>query len=122
MMTGIVSAVLEATLLLQIHGPNVHTTETAVIDTGYNGALTLPLSVVTALALTPRAPRTVMLGDASRHLLNFYEAEVVWNGQRRSIQVLCVEGVPLIGTALLQGCKMEADFVVGGPVHILAIP
>lgn len=121
-MTGIVNAALEATLLLQIYGLNTSITKTGVIDTGYNGALTLPLAVIMMLALTPLVSRPVTLGDASQRVLNFYEAEVMWDGQRRIIPVLCVEGDPLIGTALLKGYKMEADFVVGGPVRILAVP
>jgi clan AA aspartic protease len=122
MMTGVVNSVLEATLLLQIHGLTHQTTETAVIDTGYNGALTLPLAVITMLALTPLASRSVTLGDTSRRVLDFYEADVVWDAQRQSIPVLCVEGDPLVGTALLKGYKMEADFVVGGQVRIIAVP
>lgn len=122
MMTGVVNALLEATLPLQIYSTINNITKTAVIDTGYNGALTLPLAVITALALTPLAPRQVVLGDASRKVLNFYEAEVVWDGQRLVIPVLCVEGNPLIGTALLNSYKMETDFVVGGQVRISSVP
>ena len=118
MMAGVVNGALEATLLLQIHGAASQTMETAVIDTGYNGALTLPFAVITTLALTPLASRSVILGDASRRVLDFYEAEVIWDDQRQSIPILCVEGVPLIGTALLKGCRMEAEFFVGGQVQI----
>jgi clan AA aspartic protease len=121
MMTGIVNAVLEATLPLQVYGLNSQAEVTAVIDTGYNGTLTLPFALITTLALTRLASRSVTLGDASRRVLDFYEAEVDWDGQRQSIPVLCVEGDPLIGTALLKGYKMDADFVVDGLVRIVAV-
>ena len=42
MITGIVNAALEATLPLQVYGPSGSTTQTTVIDTGYNGPLSLP--------------------------------------------------------------------------------
>ena len=87
MMIGVVNTDLEATLVLQIHGLTRDSTETAVIDTGYNGALTLPLSVITNLTLTSSASRTVTLGDTSRRVLDYYEAEVTWDGQRRSIPI-----------------------------------
>lgn len=90
-----------------------------MIDTGYNGALTLPLSVIMALELNPLAARLVTLGDASQRVLDFYEAEVVWDDKRQTIQVLCVEGEPLIGTSLLKGYKLEIDFVVSGQVVVL---
>jgi clan AA aspartic protease len=122
MMTGTVNTVLEATLRLQVHGTNSQAEVTAVIDTGYNGSLTLPRALVTALALMPLASRSVTLGDASRRVLDFYEAEIIWDGQQQTIALLCVEGDPLIGTALLKGYKMEAEFVIGGPVRILALP
>ena len=78
MMTGIVNAVLEATLPLEIHGPTSQAIETIVIDTGYNGAFTLPLAIVTALALPQRMPHIVTLGDGSRRSLPYYEADVMW--------------------------------------------
>lgn len=121
-MTGIVNAKLEATLRLEILGTSGQSEEIVVIDTGYNGSLTLPRSIVTKLSLTAGAARTVILGDRSSKILNFYEAEIVWDGQKRMVPVLCVEGDPLVGTALLEGYKMEADFVMGGQVRLTAIP
>jgi hypothetical protein len=54
--------------------------------------------------------------------LNFYRADVLWDGQRRPVRVLCVEGDPLIGTGLLKGYILNADFVFGGSVEISARP
>ena len=122
MINGVVNASLEATLLLDIHGSSGPATTTVVIDTGYNGSLTLPIALIASLSLSPLASRPVTLGDASRRVLDFYETEVEWDGQRRSIAVLHVEGEPLIGTALLQGYKLEADFVDGGLVRLLPLP
>ncbi len=84
----------------------------------YNGALTLPAMLVSALALPTLAAREVTLGDTSRKVLDCYRAEIEWDGQRQAIAVLCVEGAPLLGTALLKGYKLEADFVVGGLVQV----
>jgi clan AA aspartic protease len=116
---GIVNANLEATIRLHVADPNGHRQEiTAIIDTGYNGALSLPYATVTALALLSSASRIVTLGDASQRVLDFYTANIHWEAQVRRIRVLCVEGSPLIGTMLLQGYKLEADFTVGGTVTL----
>ncbi len=121
MISGIVNTVLEATLQLEIYGSNSQQSIVAVIDTGYNGSLTLPRDVISALGLPPLASRSVTLGDASRKVLDFYEADVHWDTTRKTVAVLCVEGDPLIGTALLNGYKIEAVFVVGGSVEITGI-
>jgi clan AA aspartic protease len=123
MIRGTVNARLEATIPLQVSGPQGQTRlVVAVIDTGYNGAFTLPMSVVTALALPPLPPSVVRLGDASQKVLNFYSAEVLWDGQSRHVRVLSVERDPLAGTALLKGYNLNVNFVDGRDVIIEACP
>lgn len=123
MISGRVNSRLEATLTLEVLGPNGQRQGiTAVIDTGFNGDLSLPAAVVSVLALIPLVPQSVRLGDARRRILSFYEAELLWDGQLCPIRVLCVEGDPLVGTAVLNGYRLTADFVVGGPVNIEAVP
>ena len=123
MMTGVVNDELEATLRVLVVGPDGRSQEvTAVIDTGYNGAITLPLSVVSALSLPRGAAREVTLGDTSRKTFDYYTAEIVWDGRPRKARVLCIDGDPLIGTALLRNYKLNADFVVNGPVVLTAVP
>lgn len=117
MIHGIVNANLEATIPLYVVSPNGLRHEiTAIIDTGYNGVLTLPPATVLALALMPSASRMVTLGDASQRVLDFYTANIHWEGRVQRIRVLCVEGSPLVGTVLLQGYKLEANFTPGGAV------
>ena len=119
MIHGIVNANLEATILLHVISVNGLRHEiTAIIDTGYNGALSLPHATVIALALMPSASRMVTPGDASQRVLDFYTANLHWKGRMRRIRVLCVEGSPLVGTVLLQGYKLEAAFTLGGVVAL----
>jgi clan AA aspartic protease len=120
---GVVNADLEATIRLHVAEPNGQRQEvTAIIDTGYNGVLSLPLATVLALALPPSASRMVTLGDASQRVFDFYTAHIHWEGQVKRIRVLCVEGSPLVGTALLQGYKLEAAFTTGGIVTLTPLP
>jgi predicted aspartyl protease len=123
MITGIVNARRELTLALPVYGPGGQFQSlTFVIDTGYNGDLCLPQSMVTALSLSPLAPKPVKLGDSSWKTLPFYRAEADWDGQRRPVRILCVEGDPLVGTALLDGFRMEADCVPGGSLLLRRLP
>jgi len=107
-MTGVVNDRLEATLSIVVVGADGQPPRevSAVMDTGYNGAITLPQSVVAALLLPRGASREVTLGDASRKVFDYFNAEVVWDSQMRKVRVLCVEGEPLIGTALLRGFQV----------------
>jgi predicted aspartyl protease len=121
--TGFVNTRLEATISFPVFGPSGRQLiMTAVIDTGYNGDLCLPLALVTSLSLLPQAPKPVKLGDNSWKTLPFYRADIDWDGRRSPVRVLCVEGDPLVGTRLLRGNKMEADFVDGGSVLIHPLP
>ena len=123
MMTGSVNARREACLPLQVFGPSSQSVDvTTVIDTGYNGTLTLPLAIVQMLALIPDAHRKVRLGDASVKLLSSYVAEIVWLGRRRQIVILCVEGDPLLGTTLLDDSHLGVDFRDGGAVSVQPLP
>lgn len=122
MITGLVNMDWEATIPLQIFGPNGQAAViTFIIDTGYNGALSLPRALTATLGLTALAPRNVTLGDDSRKTLDFFEADIEWEGQRRTYAALCVEGAPLLGTRLLRGCKFEAVFHHNGPVTISSL-
>ena len=122
MINGFVNDKLEATVRLTVLGPNGQSQEvTTVIDTGYNGALTLPIGIVSVLSLPQSASREVKLGDTSRRLFDYYTAEVVWDGRPRRVRILCLEGDPLIGTGMLEAYKMDAEFVRGGPVLLKRI-
>jgi clan AA aspartic protease len=119
MISGSVNARREATVRLHLIGPGGQTRDvTVVIDTGYNGTLTLPLAVINSLGLASALQRWVKLADGSRSSLQSYAAELLWEGQRRQILVLAIDEAPLLGTVLLDGCHLGIDFVPGGAVAI----
>src|SRR2546428_2113657 len=104
MISGTVDARLDATIPLKVYSPTGLTQDiTAAIDTGYNGALTLPSAVVVALSLPPLSSGGVVLADGTRRGLSFFQAHILWDGQMRTVRVLCMEANPLVGTALVRG-------------------
>ena len=119
MMTGRVTALREATLRLKVIGPDQRQQAgDAVLDTGFNGSLTLPSHVVR----TPRLPfvghRRVTLGDGSIVVLDLYLATVPWHEQEREVLVLQADGGPLMGMALLYGSRVVLHVVDDGDVLI----
>jgi hypothetical protein len=91
MLTGTVNAFREAVLRLAVRGPsgNERAAE-AVVDTGYDGSLTLPP----------------------------HEGIVLWNGRPRRIAVDVVDTDPLLGMALLYGQELTIQVVEGGAVSV----
>jgi len=89
-----------------------------VIDTGFNGFLTLPSVLITSLGLSWNATDIVTLGDGSEALFDLYAAMIIWDGQYREIDVAESETEPLVGMALLYGYRLQIDAVEGGIVRI----
>jgi clan AA aspartic protease len=122
-MRGIVNPDLEPALLLSAVGPSGRTEQVlCVIDTGFSGALALPLAIIASLALAPLAPRVVRLADGSQKTIDTYEVEVLWDGSPRALRVLALDGESLIGTLLLKGHDVSVGFVDGGDVLIQRRP
>ena len=90
----------------------------AVIDTGFNGYLTLPSDLVNRLNLQLAGNRRAILGDGNTVVMDVYLAKVMWHGQEREVLVLQAEGGPLVGMSLLYGNRVILTIVNGGDVTI----
>lgn len=89
-----------------------------VVDTGFEGFLTLPISVVADLSLSRVGSIKANLADNSRIVTNMHEVIIFWNGVERLIPVLAMGHRPLIGTALLEDYHLSIDFCEGGTVLV----
>lgn len=90
----------------------------AVIDTGYNGFLTLPRTTIEELDLTFVGPTRAALGDGNEVTMDLFLASVQWEGGARDVLVLETDGGTLIGMALLGGCRLVMEVEEGGGVFI----
>ena len=90
----------------------------AVIDTGYNGSLTLPVDVVSALQLAFAGHRRAQLADGSVIIMEVYQALVFWHGKPQDVLVSQSTGAPLLGMSLLSGSRLTLDVVKDGDVVI----
>jgi clan AA aspartic protease len=122
MMQGVVNLRREATLPLVVgNDSGQRQVIDTVIDTGFNGFLTLPSAIITALDLPWSASDTVTLGDGSETLFDIYTATVIWDGEYHQIDIAASETESLIGMALLYGYRLQVDTVEGGSVKIEAL-
>ncbi len=63
-----------------------------VIDTGFDGFLSLPSEVIVRLGLSWTISNLAALGDGSEALFDFYTGTVIWDGQYRTIDVAEIAG------------------------------
>ena len=89
-----------------------------MVDTGFVGFLTLPTSAVAALKLPFRYQMPATLANGTSFLVDAYTAAIIWEGVEYKVEVLAMGGRPLLGTSLLDGFKLEAEFNDGGLVRI----
>jgi clan AA aspartic protease len=123
MITGAMNAHHEATIRLPVQGADGRVQEIeALLDTGFNGSLTLPPTVIAALGLPWRTRGLVILANGSEDQCDIYAATIIWDGTLRNILVEAADTDPLIGMALLYGHAVRIEVVEGGSVVIEALP
>ena len=123
MMTGVVNAALEASLRLSVEDPRGQLHEVEVIlDTGFNGFLTLPSALIAALGLPWLSRQQGQLADGTFQVLDVFAAAILWDGQPRTVEVEALDAQPLIGMALMRGHELRVHVQPGGVVTIAAVP
>ena len=122
MIKGRVNAHREARVPLPLRGSRgeEHAIE-AVIDTGYNGFLTLPLEFIARLGLPFLRSSRAILGDGSTIEFDIYEATLIWNGRLQRIPVDAADVNPLLGMGLLYGHELNIEVIEEGSALIRAL-
>ena len=119
MIEGRVNAALDAVVRLSIRGPSGETREVeAVIDTGYNGFLTLPPALVMELGLPLFDRVWAFLADGSEARFNVHTVFVEWDGRRRYVKADATGKKALIGMELLHRHSLYVEVAEGGRVAI----
>ncbi len=119
MISGIVTATRDAVITLVVRGPQGNSCEfETTIDTGFDGWLSCPPTLVETLGLAWRRRGRALLADGSETLFDIYEAELLWDGEWRRVVVDETDAAPLVGTSLLNGTELSIQFQNGGRVTI----
>ncbi|RKU05760.1 clan AA aspartic protease [Candidatus Poribacteria bacterium] len=122
MITGKITANREAIIELEVIGSNQRREKVeAVIDTGFNGYLTLPNNLIRYLNLQRAGSRHVTLGDGNVVVLDVYLAMVLWHGQQREVLALQADSGPLIGMSMLYGNRVMLEVIGDGDVTIVSL-
>ncbi|GAA6617607.1 clan AA aspartic protease [Scytonema sp. NUACC26] len=89
-----------------------------VVDTGFEGALTLPPDIVAALDLPYVTRISANLANDMNVMTRVYLATIIWHEVEREVVVLAMGRRLLIGTLLLEDYHLGVDFYEGGSVVI----
>ena len=119
MIEGAVNANLEAVVNLPLQDSSGQTRGVeAVVDTGFNGYLTLPPMLMEDLELPVVGDGEAVLADGSQAAFDVYGVTVLWDGQPMYVETGAVGVDPLVGMALLEGHNLNIDIEDGGRVLI----
>ena len=122
MIEGAVNAARQAVVGLPLRGPSGRALEVeAVVDTGFDRFLTLPLGVVSELALAFAGVNRVQLADGSEAALDSYAVTVLWDGRPSRVVAYVSDAAPLVGMSLLVGHSVCVDVEHDGRVVIEAL-
>ena len=121
MIEGSVNTALRAVISLTLRGPSGRTERVdAVVDTGFNRFLILPMALVRELELPLTGRNHVILADGSETTFNAYTVTVMWDGQPRDVSAFAVDATPLAGMALLERHRLLVEVEEEGRVVIEA--
>lgn len=123
MISGILSDILEPRCALVVQGPTgISDTIDGVVDTGFNGFLTLSPPMIALLQLPLLYRQRGLLADGTMHTFDVHEGSVHWNGQVRAIEIEAVDNDPLIGLELMRRHLLQIEVIEGGRVTITPMP
>ncbi len=143
MITGTVNAHREAVLRLRVRDADGQEHErNAVVDTGFDGWLSLPPDFIAALGLRWHRFGRAILADGSESAFNIFKGVVLWDryslpmyladgnpinvrvfdgllrwtGQERPLPIQETDGDILLGMSFLYGARLLIDVLDGGSV------
>jgi clan AA aspartic protease len=122
MIDGIVNADFEPIIPLSICGSDgkVYNQE-AIVDTGFNGWLSLPPNLIAELNLKWKRRGRAILGDGTECVFDVYEAVLLWDGNMLTIPIDEADSEPLVGMSLMEGYQLTVQVFEGGHVELIKV-
>ena len=121
MIVGEIDANLEARVTLSLIHKERRLDVLCLVDSGFNGDLAVPQSVVKQLSLPLATVQRGATADGRVSYFDTVDVSVIWDDQPKAIRAQVLDE-PLIGTRLLRGHDLQARWEVGGRVRLSLIP
>lgn len=118
MIVGSLTSEGEPALQVQVVGPTGTRDIAAVVDTGFNGGLTLPQDQIVSMGLPEMAMSKVTLADGRVRDVQTYIGEVILGERSQPVLIAEAPTTPLVGTDLLWGFSLYVEFQSDGRVEV----
>jgi len=83
-----------------------------IVDPGFNGDPCLPIQIAAQLGLVLCGLQRIELADGTKKKDLLFAGEVIFNGERKWVEILLTDGEnALIGAGLLLGHTLTIDYV-----------
>ena len=104
----------QAVVEVILKGSRTDIVDKAVIDTGFDGDICLPVHLAIQLGLELKSVQVVELADGSRKNELVFTGFITVNGEKSEIEILLTNSKDtLLGTGLLYDKILKIDFVKG---------
>jgi len=113
MIEGRIDNNLEARIKLQVLTADGHEDVEFLVDTGFNGFVAIPMSLVQRFNLNLGAVQSGVTADGRAGYFDTVSIELLWHGTPISLRAQVLDE-PLIGTRMLQGNALSADWIANG--------
>lgn len=105
-------------VVITVHGDTGAQAIEFTVDTGFEGDLALPSRIVSTLGVQPTGVRRRGLANGAVISCRFFQVSIDSMAGTRGAEVLLLEGMPLLGTALLDEQFLHIEVTEGGEVLI----
>lgn len=89
-----------------------------IIDSAFDGELALPPHLARRLPVEVAGHQTLALADGTTIYSPYYRILLDWDGEERLVEVLLLDGNPLLGVNLWDGTLMHIEWTEGGEVGV----
>ena len=113
MIEGRIDSNLEAIIELDIQHDGAILRQRFLIDTGFNGFIAVPQSLVHRLGLKLLDVQAGITADGRASYFDTVEITVLWHDEAHTVQAQILDEA-LIGTRLLRGSRIQADWIRDG--------
>lgn len=93
----------------------------ALVDTGFNGWLSLPIEIIDDLDLPWLRTGRAYLADDQEIRFSIFGGFIFWDGELRQVTIDAGGETPLVGMGLLENYELKIAARPGGDVSMTAI-
>ncbi|MCX7410280.1 MAG: clan AA aspartic protease [Planctomycetales bacterium] len=117
MITGHIDENLEARIKLSVKADADVTAVEFLLDTGFNGHLSVTRALVETLGLELKDVQSGITADGRLGYFETVDVDVVWHGRETTVRAQVLDEA-MLGTRMLKGCELSALWNAGGVVSI----